>query len=411
MPPRRSHTKSRYGCDQCKKRRVKCDEQGPPCSNCISREIECTYSKAPVARGLSHAQAGPVPVHSTNTSRHPDQNYSHVSDTPPAGSSKVPELRGLELMHKFSTETYQSLCNSPSDYYSWQMIIPRQALNHQFLMSGLLAVASLHIASTMDPPGALTYINTALEYHSQTLTSFRHAIDDINPENCDAVFAHSVVTTVLSIALPQLTTKKDDSPSMTENIIVASELLQGVSNILNICRPWLKLKMFFSGSGKKFWEWSAAALDDETEAALNNLVKLTDDMKDNPDLKRIIQNALVLLRQCFTRFAHSKDIASVLAWLASVDKEFVGVLRCRQPVALLVLMHWGALLHELHGKVWWGRNSGSALVLELLTELHPHRAEWGNAFLWLKQKVGLERPSSSARPEVRNNHHPYKVIP
>src|ERR1700742_2357411 len=46
MVPRRTHTKSRNGCDGCKKRHVKCDESGPPCTNCIARELECKYSTA-----------------------------------------------------------------------------------------------------------------------------------------------------------------------------------------------------------------------------------------------------------------------------------------------------------------------------------------------------------------------------
>ena len=37
MPQKRPHQKSRYGCDQCRKRRVKCDEKAPRCTNCNTR--------------------------------------------------------------------------------------------------------------------------------------------------------------------------------------------------------------------------------------------------------------------------------------------------------------------------------------------------------------------------------------
>lgn len=41
---RRSHAKSRRGCQTCKKRRVKCDESGPPCGNCKARATDCDYA-------------------------------------------------------------------------------------------------------------------------------------------------------------------------------------------------------------------------------------------------------------------------------------------------------------------------------------------------------------------------------
>ncbi|KAL4735631.1 hypothetical protein BDV11DRAFT_29583 [Aspergillus similis] len=388
MPPRRSHTKSRYGCDQCKKRRVKCDEQGPPCSNCKSRELECFYSRTPVPRNLSSTSASPTtPGYSYSATPYVAQSYHQVSSASPGEDLHAAELRRLELMHKFSTETYQSFSNSPSDFHTWQVVVPQKALHHDFLLKGILAAASLHIASSLDPSAAFTYINTALEYHNQTLTPFRHAIDDISPQSCDAVFAHSVVTTIICIALPRHTAEKDESIGAYEKIVLAAELLQGVSKILNLYRGWVTLKPFTPGSN--FWDGSTMTLDQDTETALNNLSMLTDEVS-NSEQRNMFQEAVKLLRQCFVRYANSRDIASILAWLAAADKGFVYALRCRHPLALLILMHWGVLIHELDGRLWWAQNSGSALVLELLVELQSYQPRWKNILLWPKQKIGLE---------------------
>ncbi|KAJ5358842.1 uncharacterized protein N7496_011255 [Penicillium cataractarum] len=43
MPSRRSHTKSRKGCLECKRRHVKCDEGTPKCTLCRKRRLECSY--------------------------------------------------------------------------------------------------------------------------------------------------------------------------------------------------------------------------------------------------------------------------------------------------------------------------------------------------------------------------------
>ncbi|KAE8354036.1 hypothetical protein BDV28DRAFT_164560 [Aspergillus coremiiformis] len=366
--PRRTHTKSRNGCDQCKKRRVKCNEQGPPCSNCATRELSCTYLNVPKARSLA--------------------NSSPASPNSATVPFAYPRKRELELMHKFSTDTYRSLCTKESDHYVWQIVMPRKALEHDFLMNGILAVASLHAASALEAPEALSYIDSALEYHNQGLAPFRHAIDNLTPLNCDAVFAHSIITIMICIALPQLPTSRSESSSMTENIIVVFELLQGVTKILSITRSWLENNLFASNNSL---EKSTTPLDAETAAALTRLADLNDTLLANiePDQHHINKSSISLLHRCFTRYAHTRDAASVMSWLANVDKEFVHDVCRRQPLALLVLMHWGVLLAGLDGQAWWARNSGTALVSEILVALQAGDARWEEAVLWPKQKLGL----------------------
>ncbi|KAL7914359.1 hypothetical protein GGI35DRAFT_439980 [Trichoderma velutinum] len=47
---RRSHVKSRNGCQACKRRRVKCDEFRPICRRCLFTGSECEYYRRPVAQ-------------------------------------------------------------------------------------------------------------------------------------------------------------------------------------------------------------------------------------------------------------------------------------------------------------------------------------------------------------------------
>ncbi|KAI9039831.1 Zn(II)2Cys6 transcription factor domain-containing protein [Aspergillus affinis] len=389
MAPRRAHTKSRNGCDQCKKRRVKCDERGPPCSNCISRELHCTYTKTSAARTVANSSsASPAPVpHAAH--RHPEAaSYAFTA----AGTTSPPNFsrkKELELMHKYSTETYQSLSNEPAYYQVWQMFLPRKALEFDFLMNGILAVASLHTAASIDSSEALSYIDSALEYHNQASAPYRQAIDNISPINCDAVFAHAIITTVIGIALPQLTADRIKSTTMTENIFVVFELLQGVRNIHKISRDWLQTPFFTSRHG--FFDVPYAALDADVESSFTQLTATNDLMleKADPDQHRIMNDAIELLRRCYRRFAHAHDAASVISWLSSVDKEFVHALRGRPPISLLVLMHWAVLLDELDGEFWWARNSGSSLGAELLRDLRSGDPRLEGAWTWPKEKMSI----------------------
>lgn len=292
-------------------------------------------------------------------------------------------------MHKFSTQTFQSLCTDPSDYHTWQVILPQKALDHGFLMNGILALSALHIASTLEPMAALSYIDTALQYHNTAFAPYREAIDNLTPANCDAVCGHSAITTVIGIALPRLTAERDRYSNMTENILVVFELLKGVSKILRISRPYMETRLF--PSGDEFFKTDPSRLDAETDASLHRLALLNDDTVGpiDSDQHHINTRAIGALRLCCARFADKKDAGSVLAWLAAVPKDFVHSLRNHQSFPMLVLMHWAALLDQLDGQVWWARNSGKALVAELLHAIPPGDPRWEAARLWPRHKLGL----------------------
>lgn len=282
-----------------------------------------------------------------------------------------------------------SLCTAESEYHVWQVVIPRLALQYDFLMNGILALASLHIANTIEPQVSLAYIDTTLQYHNLTFAPFRAAIDNLTPQNCEAVLAQSIVTTVIGIALPRVTATRDEGSNMTDNIVVVFELLQGVRKIIAVGGSWIKLTLFTRQ--KELADSGPTRLDFETGLALDRLAALNDETlaSIDTDQYRINKNVITHLRHCFTLYANSSDPANVLAWLAAVDKEFVDNVRRRQPLALLILMHWGVLLGELDGTWWWARNSGRALVSELLRVLRPGDMRWASTLSWPERKMGL----------------------
>ena len=289
-------------------------------------------------------------------------------------------------MHKFSTDTFQSLCVSDSETQIWQITIPRLALKNDYLMNGILALASMHIATSAEPAETLLYNDAGLQYYNRSLTPFRNAIDNITPQNCNAVFAHSIVMIAITIASPRLTATKDDTTSITENIVTLFELLQGVRKIMQVSQSWIKLELFSKG---EFWKKTPEELDPDTESALVHLAALNDEVMVGiySEQHRINREVISHLRHCYAKFARSPDPAPVLAWLARVEKEFVDSLRCRQPFSLLILMYWGVLLTELHGKRWWAKNSGRALIAELLDALRSGDPRWERALSWVERKM------------------------
>lgn len=72
---RRAHKKSHLGCQRCKERRIKCDEQFPICSQCKKAKFDCPYLFYTEAQKAEHiekrnqaASASNLPINASNTS-------------------------------------------------------------------------------------------------------------------------------------------------------------------------------------------------------------------------------------------------------------------------------------------------------------------------------------------------------
>ncbi|KAH7085963.1 hypothetical protein BKA63DRAFT_500821 [Paraphoma chrysanthemicola] len=88
MATRRAHNKSRLGCHQCKKRRIKCDVKQPSCLNCDKKGLDCSFLLlAPTSR-LSTFSRKAYPTTATSSQSRSPVSESSIADfaTSPASS-------------------------------------------------------------------------------------------------------------------------------------------------------------------------------------------------------------------------------------------------------------------------------------------------------------------------------------
>lgn len=141
MPPRRSHTKSRHGCDRCRKRRIKCDESGPPCRNCMAQNAVCQYSTGRLfqhsqydSQSLHHQPELQGEAHRFTVERRINEfdERSSTDASPTSAFSARSRMRELELMHQWCMKTCHSFSSDLGDVFGTYVV--KQALHHPFLM-------------------------------------------------------------------------------------------------------------------------------------------------------------------------------------------------------------------------------------------------------------------------------------
>ncbi|KAL8794631.1 MAG: hypothetical protein Q9195_002827 [Heterodermia aff. obscurata] len=365
MPPapRRTHRKSRAGCFACKKRRVKCNEQGPPCSQCAKRQIACVYPE-PDRLGAPAVQSN----------EEEDTSLSRASSMTPSNDHQSRRLLELELMHQWTTNTYKSFCGeSKPDYPIWQVSLPVKGLKHEFLLNGFLSMAALEIALTRELSGDSKYGNTALEYYDSASSTFREEITDITPEKQEIVLAFSLIAMVLGLALPQLLKARGEQPRMVEHMLVHSEMLKGVRLISSQHGGQIR-KAPILRSQKAFEDVPKGPIDPGTEAAIARLNALNDqrhDLSTEPSTAptaaehAICQKAIRYLEESFARCQDPIHKGHALAWLRLAGEDFVEALKDGNSVALIALMHWGVLVERCSEGFWWAQSVGKNLVDEI----------------------------------------------
>ncbi|KAK7757707.1 hypothetical protein SLS62_000085 [Diatrype stigma] len=219
-----------------------CDEQGPPCANCVARKTHCDYVLP------ENAGARSTPVSSSSAS---SPNVSAPSGGS-GGGPEPPRARStieLELMHRWSTHTFRTMCGIPQEEHYLSQVLPREALKHDFMLDGIFAVAALDIARSADThePDATRYEHIALEYYNRGSAIFRELLTDIPPDIYHLMFIFASSAAVIVLGLPRGTSTtgtgngngSGDEQTALQRIITLADLFHGT--ILIIHAGWDKV--------------------------------------------------------------------------------------------------------------------------------------------------------------------------
>ncbi|KAI0172595.1 hypothetical protein GGR52DRAFT_415070 [Hypoxylon sp. FL1284] len=172
---RRAHRKSRTGCENCRRRRVKCNEgsAGSPCASCSRRGERCQLParRAPAAPSIPK---GPGAAAAAAPGYGP-------------GDTAV-NLHHLKLLHHFHTCTRHTLMLTPE---VWDHAL-QLSFGYEFLMNTVLCVAARHLAFLH--PDDAAYPRAAASHVCRALPGFRDQLSgDFARTDVDAFIATSLL--------------------------------------------------------------------------------------------------------------------------------------------------------------------------------------------------------------------------
>lgn len=125
---RRGHTKSRRGCFNCKRRRIKCQETRPACGHCLKTGLQCEYPVAPL---VNHQPQHQIPLFSLQDMRFFQHFLLHCSPHHPLGNHSLWTHEIPCLSHSYDYLMHALLGMAASDLMQNDPSLVTAAMDHR----------------------------------------------------------------------------------------------------------------------------------------------------------------------------------------------------------------------------------------------------------------------------------------
>lgn len=330
---RKSHTKSRNGCDHCKRRKKKCDQMKPICSGCSKLGLNCHYvestGSSEVSRSASpHAPGSIITFHGL-TGLRPGE---------------------VELLQHFHLHTIGTL-GSPSVQEAVSGCLAA-AVDLGFLRHTIFALSKSHLMVLSERN------DFAMNYHfDKALSTFRNRLSSpVEAAHVDAVITTCVLLNTIAFA-------KDPQTSSESWLITDEGDLQWLTLHIGLRRIMFdigqKLKesswrMVYAKEATQFWGKARTPFGNSRSECEEIPKDLQDffrtgyrSRKYNTSYQSTLQSLVPLLALEPSTISLTQLMAIAHRW----DQSFYQSVQAKDLHALLLLSYWLGLLCEVN--VWW----------------------------------------------------------
>ncbi|KAL3463101.1 gamma-glutamyltranspeptidase-domain-containing protein [Aspergillus heterothallicus] len=393
MPSRRSHTKSRRGCFQCKRRHVKCDEDLPRCTLCKKRGLECTYP--PTSEGDGQFPPTP-PQGSASDSTHPDGDW-------PAQT----RMLEMKLFHHYVIDASFTLRQDVLDPGHFQVAVPRLASSSPFLLDILLAFSALHLAFVEQ--GETKWLEIALKYQNRACSAFSKVLAGLAPESLGPAFICSIFIMLCAFAYPCVSQDRDTFDPLAQ-VLEIHRLLVGCAFLFQQLdsveqpeeiRAWLVYKRpeVFVKKGVVEETQDNSALEQLQRDLLKSLERVRDTIDTTDGQHQIMyRSTWETLHEMIKEWPLGKAKGGILAFPIHISEEFMAQLKEGDWIARMLFLHYGVGMHLLSSK-WYVGIWGRRLVATVLQPGEEIPAPWEETVRWARRAVGCD----PAEPEIGEN--------
>ncbi|OTA60755.1 C6 finger domain-containing protein [Hypoxylon sp. EC38] len=375
--PKLGHKKSLFGCQRCRSRRVKCNEEKPTCHNCKRHGLPCIYDRDAFSKRTCEKTSTIQPL------------LNGPEEDPPESRSR--RLIETKLMHQYLVETGITIAAEERTEELFARQIPGLSFQSDGLLYSMYAVAALHLAKLgKDEEIEGGAENAASRYFSMAVREHNREISQVSKETADFVCLTSCL--MRSISLSQLQNR-------SRQPYVA---------------PWQWLALAQTSTSTFAAAYERAGPDPKSLAV--KLIKETARFHDRGKLPKGNFQRLQHLMDppkepgvterwdAEIQDAYGRTLGYICKALEMIDEEgwsgpvfrmvlmfpmfsehrYVELVRQGSPRALVILAHYFALLVKYHD-VWWVGSVGTDEIRGIARAVPD---EWQHLLAWPLKIIG-----------------------
>lgn len=314
----------------------------------------------------------------------------------------------LALLHHWTVSTSGSLVRCREIDRIWQLVLPQIGFKHPFAMHAILSLAALHLAYT-DRNNRQKHTIDAVRHHNSALQGFCDTIDRASDENADALVACSTLNVIYVFGVsPWSDIGSEGNPAAPGGSrkarVLGSEWIPMVRGVRAVVPAfWERVR---SGPLRELLsldDWEGVNPDRDIAAEDERFRALRSAWAQSGDHDaRLYDETLYSFRRCYlyvVRCAASnldasgggmdcgfnKAWAGPIIFLFIAPEEYLTRLQQRQPAALIIFAHFGAVLHSL--KRFWFLDGWARDIVEVVDDILGDY--WKPWTAWPREVVGL----------------------
>jgi len=310
-------------------------------------------------------------------------------------------MEDMALLHHWTVSTSLDVYKNSALSVICQVIFPKIAFEHPFVMQALLGLTALHIAY-LEPQQRLRYTAEAARYHSQGLQGFNEAISQSNEEMADGLFVWSSLNLLYVFAasgrLGEGFWDESSWGGRKDRILGAGwvPMLRGVQTVLMPYFEVLAAGQLREALDIGNWDDMDPDLvediDDKRFCRMREIWEHNPDASTYEEILHVLRRIRMFMAQFSTMEAETPG-SSVFnrAWQGAflfvpfASERYFTLLHQRQPPALILYAYYGALLHSLNDS-WFMEGWGHDIVGVVNDLLGSYWERWMS---WPLEVVGL----------------------
>lgn len=289
-------------------------------------------------------------------------------------------IRDLELMHQWTTSTYQTLTGLEEVRQILKLTIPKMAFTHTYLMHEILALSASHLAY-LQPDHRHAYSMLATHHQNIAINIMRMELSSITSENCHALFVTSSLVALTAFSSPDSV----NPATPIDDLVDIFLLMRGMHGILKSAFEMIKEGPLGSilDSGPAPPSTSLLLVLLSRLGELSTLLTTREPDRDVRELCSVAISNFMETTALGITHTDDRELRVAFIWPIGVSMGFISLLRQRNGVALAILAHYCIILHTAEHsatrKNWFLSGWGSRIVESITSTVDPI---WQDSVRW-----------------------------